>query len=72
MSKKKELVPPRAEMILLAPCEDLAFDDWAFGSAWRNQWGKFKDDTKGSGVAFGGTFETYGTDNAFFKKTVEE
>ena len=70
MSKKMKYVPPAAELILLAPCENLAFDDWAFGDAWRTQWGKFKDDAKGSGVAFGGAFGTndYSTDGDFFTK----
>ena len=72
MSKKMKYVPPTAELILLAPCENLAFDDWAFGNAWRDQWGKFKDDAKGSGVAFGGTFEKYGTDGEFFTKSGTE
>lgn len=71
MSKKTKYVPPAAELILLAPCENLAVDDWAFGNAWRTQWGKFRDTATGaSGVAFGGnTFDKYGTDGDFFTKT---
>ena len=69
MSKKKEYVPPVAEVILLSPCEALASSDWAFGNAWREQlnWGKFTDDNGASGIAFGGSFrEGEGTGGGFF------
>lgn len=68
MSKKKEYVPPVAEVILLSPCEALASGDWAFGEAWRTQWGKFTDGPNGaSGIAFGGSFgEGEGTGGGFF------
>ena len=72
MSKKTKYVPPEVELILLAPCENLAFDEWAFGNAWKNQWGKFKITSTGaSGVAFGDTFETedYDVDGDFFTKS---
>ena len=72
MSKKTKYVPPEVELILLAPCENLAFDEWAFGNAWKNQWGKFKITSTGaSGVAFGDTFETkdYDADGDFFTKS---
>ncbi|MBQ2997226.1 MAG: hypothetical protein IJE22_08365 [Oscillibacter sp.] len=67
MSKKKEYVPPMAEMILLSPCEALAAEDWAFGRAWKNEsdWGKFS----ASGFAFGGSnFDDVGNDGSFFTK----
>lgn len=67
MSKKTAYVPPAAELILLAPCENLAFDEWAFGNAWKNQWGKFKITSTGaSGVAFGGEFTPAETPGFFF------
>ena len=71
MSKKIKYVPPAAEMILLAPCENLAFQDWAFGKSWRQEWGKFKDDNGASAIVFGGTtFEEEDLGGAgFFTKT---
>ena len=72
MSKKKEYVPPVADMILLAPCETLAdTSDWGFGNAWREEWGRFDIGTVASGIAFGGSdFDDMIEDDGFFiKKT---
>ena len=69
MSNKKEYVPPMAEAILLSPCEELAYTDWAFGSAWKSKWGKFTDTNGASGFAFGGgSFTETEEDGDFFFK----
>lgn len=57
MNQKKEYVSPKADVMLLAPCEALAAVDCGFGAAWRDTWGRFTDPGGASGIAFGGTFE---------------
>ena len=54
--KKREYVPPRAEVLMLAPCEELAVWEWGFGSKWTGQQYFQSTDTLASGIAMGGKF----------------
>lgn len=60
--KKKEYVPPRADVLLLAPCEKLAALDWGFGSRWTGQQYFKSEGDLASGVALGGIFSGDGID----------
>ena len=53
--KKEKYVPPRADVLMLAPCEALAAWDWGFGSQWTGQ--KYFPATLASGIAMGGLFD---------------
>ena len=62
LNNRKEYLPPLAEVILLAPCEELAVIEWkfGFGSTWKNGYYP-KDENSASGIAMNGTFgEGYG------------
>ena len=56
---RKEYVPPTAEIILLAPHEKLAANDFRFDSIWGRHENYFTNET-GSGIAVAGTFGTDG------------
>ena len=66
---RKEYGPPRADVLLLAPCEDLALIDnrFGFGKQWHNE---FFGDPGASGFAFGGSFKDndYLTEDGFVIK----
>lgn len=72
---KKEYVPPRADVLLLAPCEALAAWDWGFGSKWTGQqyFAPNSNNNLTSGIAMGGLFDTargdvFTTDGFVIKK----
>lgn len=73
MSKKTKYVPPTAELILLAPCENLASSwDWGFKETWRSTWGRIPAaNGLASGVAFGGEIfdSTDQSESGFIIKT---
>ena len=66
---RKEYVPPRADVLLLAPCEDLAVIDnrFGFGQQWHNT-GPFGA-PGASGFAITDKFESYTDEDAFVIKT---
>lgn len=61
--KRKEYVPPRADVLLLAPCEALAVWDWGFGSTWGGQKYFEAAGNLASGISIGGLFG--GSDDVF-------
>ena len=71
--KKRTYIPPKAELVLLAPCEGLANWDWAFGNTWRSQGFHERDGSIASAIAMNGGFgadgyPTLDTDDGFVIK----
>lgn len=65
---RKEYVPPKADVLLLAPCEDLAAIEnrFGFGKQWHNG---FFGAPGASGFAITDKFTSYTDDDAFVIKT---
>ena len=54
---KKEYIPPKVDVVMLAPCERIAAVDWEFSSKWAGEWYFEAIEDLGSGIAMGGWFD---------------
>jgi len=55
---RNKYVPPKVEIICLAPCEAVAAWDWKFGSTWTGEKYFNVPSTLASGIAMGGGFNS--------------